>query len=127
MKGLFPLPPQITFTPYAFLHAFFRSLQPPGPLILDATLQPRMQLRSARSLRRSYLEWVEAQIESYKESVPRTDLLGLADEVIEELRVNQEGQYQLTELLLCTAVDRKIFRLLRLPGYRSWCAGNRSG
>jgi hypothetical protein len=78
-------------------------------------------------MRRSYLEWVEAQIESYKESVPRADLLGLADEVVEELRVDPEGQYQLTELLLCTAVDRKIFRLLRLPGYRSWCAGHRGG
>ncbi|CAN5666959.1 hypothetical protein BH23GEM6_BH23GEM6_20680 [soil metagenome] len=78
-------------------------------------------------MRRSYLDWVEAQIESYKESVPRSDLLGLADTVIEELRVDQEGQYQLTELLLCTAVDRKIFRLLRLPGYRSWCAGHRGG
>lgn len=62
------------------------------------------------------------QIESYKESVPRSDLLGLADQVVEELRVDKEGQYQLTELLLCNAVDRKIFRLLRLPGYRSWCA-----
>lgn len=78
-------------------------------------------------MRRSYLEWVESQIEAYKESVPRADLLGLADEVIEELRVNREGQYQLTELLLCTAVDRKIFRLLGLPGYRSWCAGQRGG
>jgi hypothetical protein len=47
--------------------------------------------------------------------------------VIEELRVDDGGQYQLTELLLCTAVDRKIFRLLRLPGYRSWCAGRGAG
>ena len=86
-----------------------------------------MQLRSTRSLRRSYLEWVEMQIEAYKESVPRSDLLGLADEVIEELRMDGEGQYQLTEVLLCTAVDRKIFRLLRLPGYRSWCATHLPG
>jgi hypothetical protein len=81
-------------------------------------------MRSTRSLRRSYLEWVEMQIEAYKESVPRSDLLGLADQVVEELRVDGEGQYQLTELLLCTAVDRKIFRLLRLPGYRSWVASH---
>jgi hypothetical protein len=78
-------------------------------------------------MRRSYLEWVEMQIESYKDSVPRADLLGLADEVIEELRVDDGGQYQLTELLLCTAVDRKIFRLLRLPGFRSWCDGRSPG
>jgi hypothetical protein len=76
---------------------------------------------SSRSLRRGYLEWVEERIEEFKETVSRADLLHLADEVIEDLRVNQQGQYQLTELLLCTAVDRKIFRLLDLPGYRSWC------
>jgi hypothetical protein len=83
-----------------------------------------MQLRSMRSQRRAYLEWVEEQVEAYKEAVSRSDLMRLADEVIEELRVNQDGQYQLTELLLCTAVDRKIFRMLKLPGYRSWCAAH---
>ena len=79
-----------------------------------------MSLESPRSLRRSYLEWVEEQIESYKDTVSRSELLSLADQVIDELRVNQQGQYQLTELLLCTAVDRKIFRMLKLPGYRHW-------
>jgi hypothetical protein len=69
---------------------------------------------------------VEDRIEEYKESISRADLLRLADEVVEELRVNGTGQYQLTELLLCTAVDRKIFRLLKLPGYRVWC-GTRTG
>jgi hypothetical protein len=81
---------------------------------------------SSRSLRRSYIEWVEEQIEEFKETVSRADLLRLADEACEELRVNQQGQYQLTELLLCTAVDRKIFRMLGLPGYRTWC-GSRFG
>ena len=80
-----------------------------------------MQLRTTRSQRRIYLEWVEEQVEAYKEAISRADLLLLADQVCEELRVDQEGQYQLTELLLCTAVDRKIFRLLKLPSYRSWC------
>lgn len=81
-----------------------------------------MGVQSTRSLRQAYLEWVEEQVENYKESVPRAELLQLADEAIEELRVSRRGQYQLTELLLCSAVDRKIARLLRLPGYRSWCA-----
>lgn len=84
-----------------------------------------MQLQSARSLRRSYLDWVEEQIEAYKESVSRADLLRLADQVVEDLRVTQRGQYQLTEVLLCTAVDRTIFRLLRLPGYQTWRAAHR--
>ena len=65
---------------------------------------------------------MEEQIETYKESVSRAELLGVADEVVTELRVNARGQYQLTELLLAEAVDRKIFRMLKLPGYRSWAA-----
>ena len=64
-------------------------------------------------------------MEQYKESVPRADLLRLADEVVTELRVSQAGQYQLTELLLCDAIDRRIIRLLKLPGYRAWAAERR--
>jgi hypothetical protein len=81
-----------------------------------------MQPLLSRSLRRAYREWVEQQIESYKDEVARGELLDLADEVCRELRVTQDGQYQITELLLCAAMDRRIFRLLRLPGYRAWCA-----
>jgi len=80
-----------------------------------------MQIESPRSLRRAYLDWVDQQLEDYKESIPRSDLLRLADEAIEEMRVSTDGQYQLTELLLCDVIDRKIIRLLRLPGYRAWC------
>lgn len=79
-----------------------------------------MQLDSPRSLRREYLEWIEDQIEEYKDSVPRCRLLELADEVVEDLKVTKRGQYQLTEMLLCEAVDRRIFRMLRLPSYRTW-------
>jgi hypothetical protein len=79
-------------------------------------------IEPSRSLRRTYLEWIEDQVESFKESIPRADLLRLAEEAIEELRESGDGQYQLTELLLCTAVDRRIVSLLRLPTYRTWCA-----
>ena len=72
------------------------------------------------SRRRAYLAWVEDQIEGYKESVSRSALLDVADEVVNDLRVNTRGQYQLTELLLAEAVDRRIFRLLKLPSYRIW-------
>lgn len=85
-----------------------------------------MPRNSAPSLRQIYHDWVEDQIEDYKDSVNRADLLRLADDVVEELRVSPRGQYQLTEMLLCTAVDRKIFRLLKLPGYRTWCTARRS-
>jgi hypothetical protein len=71
-------------------------------------------------MRRAYLDWVEARIEAHKESIPRGDLLSLADEVVTGLRVSAEGQYQLTEILLCHAVDRRLFRELKLPGYRAW-------
>ncbi|MEX2583683.1 MAG: hypothetical protein WD766_10435 [Gemmatimonadota bacterium] len=82
---------------------------------------------SAPTLRQVYLNWVEDQIEDYKDSVSRSDLMRIADEAVEELRVNQRGQYQLTELLLSNAVDRKIFKLLKLPGYRTWSSGRRNG
>jgi hypothetical protein len=81
-----------------------------------------MGSESPRSLRRAYVEWVEEQIEEFKERIPRSHILAIADEVVNELRVDPEGQYQLTELLLCNAIDRRIFRMLRLPGYRAWCA-----
>lgn len=77
---------------------------------------------SPRSLRRAYVEWVEEQIEEFKERIPRSHLLAIADEVVNELRVSPDGQYQLTEILLCNAMDRRILRMLRLPGYRAWCA-----
>lgn len=81
-----------------------------------------MRTDSPRSQRRAYVEWVEARIEEYKETIPRAELLALADEVIRDLRVSPDGQYQLTEVLLCHAIDRRLFRTLKLPGYRAWCA-----
>jgi hypothetical protein len=88
------------------------------------TTWPAQREPTSPSRRRAYVEWVEEQIEAYKESVSRSELLGVADEVVADLRVNSRGQYQLTELLLAEAVDRKIFRMLKLPGYRSWAAAH---
>jgi hypothetical protein len=76
--------------------------------------------QAPRSLRRAYQEWVEEQVEEFKDGIPRADLLRIADEVVRELRMTQRGQYQLTEMLLCNAVDRHITRMLHLPGYRAW-------
>jgi hypothetical protein len=90
-------------------------------------MQSSMPNESSSTLRRQYLEWVEEQIEEYKDSVSRADLLRLAEEVCEDLGQDAEGQYQLTEVLLCTAVDRKIFRMLKLPGYRAWRMARRNG
>jgi hypothetical protein len=76
---------------------------------------------SPRSLRRAYLEWVEEQVEEFKDAIPRSRLLNIADEVVGDLRLSRGGQYQLTEVLLCDAMNRHLFRLLKLPGYRAWC------
>lgn len=83
---------------------------------------PFMRSESPRSLRRAYLDWVEEQVETYKEEVSRSELMRMAEEAIAELRVTDRGQYQLTELLLCAAIDKRIARLLKLPGYRAWSA-----
>jgi hypothetical protein len=80
------------------------------------------RLVSENSLRRLYLDWVEEKIEDYKESIPRSELIQLAEEVIHDLEINRRGQYQLTEVLLLEEVDRAIYRLLKLPGYRKWIA-----
>ena len=82
---------------------------------------------SSSSLRRLYLEWVEEQIEDYKDRVPRSDLLRIADEVVADLQVNRKGQYQLTEMLLLEEVDRTLFRRLKLPSFRTWSASYRDG
>ena len=71
-------------------------------------------------MRRAYLDWVEEQVENYKDEIPRSEILRMADEVVRDLRVTDGGQYQLTELLICQAIDKRIARMLKLPGYRSW-------
>lgn len=86
-----------------------------------------MPEKSASSLRQIYEAWVEDQIEDFKDSVSRSDLLRLAEEACDDLRVNPTGQYQITEILLTTAVDRKIFKLLKLPSYRTWIRTRRNG
>jgi hypothetical protein len=86
-----------------------------------------MPEKSASSLRQIYEAWVEDQIEDFKDSVSRSDLLRLAEEACDDLRVNPTGQYQITEILLTNAVDRKIFKLLKLPSYRTWSRSRRNG
>jgi hypothetical protein len=77
-----------------------------------------MPSRAPRSLKHEYELFVEAEIENYKESVPRAALLKIGDEAAAALA--QQQQLVLTELLLCEEVDRIIFRRLGLPSYRTW-------
>ena len=46
-----------------------------------------MNPQSPRSLRRAYLEWVEEQVEEFKDAIPRSRLLAIADNVVEDLRL----------------------------------------
>src|SRR3954465_6340990 len=90
------------------IHAPFRGFRP----LCRTAAADIMITYSHRSLRRAYLEWVEEQVEAFKDRVPRGQLLDLADEVCTDLRVSRGGQYQLTELLLCSAINRRIYKLL---------------
>jgi hypothetical protein len=70
--------------------------------------------------RREYLAWVEEQIEEFKTALTRDELLDLAEQAVEDLFTTPDGQYPLTEILLCDAVDALLFRRLNLPDYKHW-------
>lgn len=70
--------------------------------------------------RRLYEAWLEDQIEDYKSALSRDELLSLADEAVQQLFDAPDGQYSLTEILLCDAVDRLLVKRLNLPDYRQW-------
>jgi hypothetical protein len=77
-----------------------------------------MASRPTRSLKHEYELCIEEEIESYKESIPRSALLSIGDEAVASL--SEQPQFALTELLLAEEVDRIIFRRLRLPSYQTW-------
>jgi hypothetical protein len=77
-----------------------------------------MAQRPTRSLKHEYELFVEQEIENYKESVPRSVLLGIGDDAVSSL--SAAPQFALTELLLCDEVDKIIFKRLRLPSYDTW-------
>jgi hypothetical protein len=70
--------------------------------------------------RQLYLEWVEDQIEDYKATLTRDELLDIAEVAVQRLGSDPAGQYSLTELLLCDAVDALLFEKLGLPDYKHW-------
>lgn len=70
--------------------------------------------------RQLYNAWVEEQLEDYKSSLTRDELLSLADEAVQNLFTTPDGQYPLTEILLCDAVDTLLFSRLSLPDYKQW-------
>src|SRR6185436_6278346 len=77
-----------------------------------------MAQRPTRSLKHEYELFVEQEIENYKESIPRSVLLGIGDDAVSSL--SAAPQFALTELLLCDEGDKIIFKRLRLPSYDTW-------
>lgn len=76
--------------------------------------------------RQLYHAWVEEQLEDYKSSLTRDELLSLADEAVQNLFSTPDGQYPITEVLLCDAVDMLLFTRLGLPDYKQWTKQCRS-
>jgi hypothetical protein len=74
----------------------------------------------ASAPRQQYQGWVEDQIDEFKASLTRDELLDLAEEAVGSLFHSPDGQYPLTEILLADAVDALLFTRLNLPDFRQW-------
>jgi len=74
----------------------------------------------AETPRQRYLAWIEEQLEDYKAGLTRDELLDLAEVAVRQLFDAPDGQYPLTEILLCDSVDRLLAARLDLPTYRQW-------
>jgi hypothetical protein len=74
----------------------------------------------AETPRQRYQAWIEEQLEDYKAGLTRDELLDLAEVAVQQLFDAPDGQYPLTEILLCDAVDRLLLLRLNLPPYRQW-------
>ena len=70
--------------------------------------------------RQRYQAWIEEQLEDYKAGLTRDELLDLAEVAVEQLFHAPDGQYPLTEILLCDAVDRLLLERMSLPKFRQW-------
>lgn len=75
------------------------------------------------SLKHEYQEFVEHEIEEYKDRVSRSAILKIADEAAQ--RLHRQEQVTLNELVLWLEVDRIIAARLRLPPYQTWARRRR--
>ncbi len=74
--------------------------------------------QSPRSLRSEYQEFVEREIEDYKNSVSRDFLYSIAAEA--DVALGGGAQLGMRDVLLADEVDRIIAKRLRLPSYETW-------
>jgi hypothetical protein len=77
-----------------------------------------MPALSPKSLRYEYELYVEVQIEHYKDSIPRVNLLRIGDEAVTALRHQEQTSFD--EILLWAEVDRIIRHRLRVPSFNTW-------
>jgi hypothetical protein len=93
----------------------------PGGDSLPRTLTNEMPMplsTPTRSLKHEYATYVDLEIERYKETVPRTSLLKLADDAVASMSAG--AQLELSELVLVDAVNELIMRRLKIPVYDKW-------
>lgn len=76
------------------------------------------QRASPRSLRAEYQQFVEREIEDYKNSVSTPFLHSIATEAARAL--DEGAQLGMREVMLADEVDRIIAKRLRLPSYETW-------
>lgn len=74
--------------------------------------------RSPRSLQHEYQEYIEREVEDYKNSVSTSFLHAIANEAARTL--DEGAQLGMREVMLADEVDRIIARRLRLPSYSVW-------
>lgn len=77
-----------------------------------------MDKSAPRSLKHEYDLFVENEIEDYKDSISRLNLLKIGDEAVAALQA--QAQFAMNELLLCDEVDRIIRKRKRIPSYATW-------
>lgn len=75
---------------------------------------------TAGTPRQRYQAWIEEQLEDYKAGLTRDELLDLAEVAVQQLFDAPDGQYPLTEILLCDSVDRLLLARLSIPTFRQW-------
>lgn len=71
-----------------------------------------------RSLKHEYKEYLQREIEDYKDSIPRSAILSIGDEAVARLR--SQEQFAFDELVLWDEVDRIITRRMKLPAFSTW-------
>lgn len=77
-----------------------------------------MATRELHSLRFEYDEYVQREIEDYKDSIPRSVILSIGDEAVANLRARE--QLEIDEMVLWAEVDSIIRKRLRIPEFSAW-------